>query len=573
VPDPATENRPPELLLGPILRHVGEDDATVWIQTDRPCEVSINGCAQRTFTVADHFFALVEVTGLTPGEATPYTVELDGRRVWPETDYGLPPCSIRPHLAGEELELIFGSCRVSLPHEPPYVLPAAEHDEAQGIDALRTLAQGLADSGARLPDGLLMLGDQVYADDLSPALRELTRDREPGNDAPADELCDFDEYALAYREAWSEPLIRWLLSTVPTSMIFDDHEVHAQWKLSEPWQRKLRSRRDYERHISGGLMAYWIFQHLGNLSPGELAENGLYRAVREQGTGGADAGSMLRRQMADADRQAGHSRWSYCRDLGNSRLVVIDSRAGRSLKPGDRRMIEEDEWRWVVDRAAGDYEHLLLASSVPFFLTAGLHFAETWNAAITERGKRRLTRWVGEKIRQAMVMDHWASFPESFEQLCALLGEVVSGRCGDGDAPRSVVMLSGDVHHCYLAEVELADEPEASVPIWQAVCSAYRKDLSPKEKRVMRFGNSRTGERLARWLARRVGVEHSPARWQIVHDPSYENQVGRLRLGPDRAEVRVETTAGADWRAPKLRPVFEHDLLADRGRELSSAGT
>ena len=55
-----------------------------------------------------------------------------------------------------------------------------------------------------------------------------------------DELADFDEYALAYGEAWSEPLIRWLLSTVPTAMIFDDHEVHAEWRISARWLDKMK---------------------------------------------------------------------------------------------------------------------------------------------------------------------------------------------------------------------------------------------------------------------------------------------------------------------------------------------
>ena len=47
------------------------------------------GCAQRTFRVADHHFALVHVTGLEPGTTTPYEVRLDGERVWPLDEVGL----------------------------------------------------------------------------------------------------------------------------------------------------------------------------------------------------------------------------------------------------------------------------------------------------------------------------------------------------------------------------------------------------------------------------------------------------------------------------------------------------
>ena len=35
-----------------------------------------------------------------------------------------------------------------------------------------------------------------------------------------------------YRESWSDPDIRWLLSTVPTTMIFDDHDVNDDWNIS-----------------------------------------------------------------------------------------------------------------------------------------------------------------------------------------------------------------------------------------------------------------------------------------------------------------------------------------------------
>ncbi len=78
------------------------------------------------------------------------------------------------------------------------------------------------------PDALLMLGDQIYADDLSPGYEGGDCSREDTDPSPKDEVYGFSEFALAYREAWSEPAIRWLLSTVPTLMVFDDHEIHAE---------------------------------------------------------------------------------------------------------------------------------------------------------------------------------------------------------------------------------------------------------------------------------------------------------------------------------------------------------
>ncbi|MEU1025794.1 alkaline phosphatase family protein, partial [Streptomyces sp. NPDC005904] len=60
------------LRLGPLLRHVDGASATVWVETDGPCAAEVR-CADgsrgsaRTFQVAGHHYALIPVTGLTPG--------------------------------------------------------------------------------------------------------------------------------------------------------------------------------------------------------------------------------------------------------------------------------------------------------------------------------------------------------------------------------------------------------------------------------------------------------------------------------------------------------------------------
>src|SRR5918998_414561 len=114
----------PRLILGPLLRHVGTSDATVWVETDTPCEVEVRAGdsphRSPTFTVEGHYYALVVITGLEPGSTHDYEVRLDGERVWPDTESSLPPSVIRTIAPDGGLTLAFGSCRVSVPHEPPY---------------------------------------------------------------------------------------------------------------------------------------------------------------------------------------------------------------------------------------------------------------------------------------------------------------------------------------------------------------------------------------------------------------------------------------------------------------------
>ena len=74
------------LRLGPLLRYVDDTSMTVWAETARPCTVEVR-CADGsrgaapTFQIAGHHYALVPVTGLTPGTTTPYEVLLDGAPV------------------------------------------------------------------------------------------------------------------------------------------------------------------------------------------------------------------------------------------------------------------------------------------------------------------------------------------------------------------------------------------------------------------------------------------------------------------------------------------------------------
>ena len=83
------------LVLGPVLRHVGETTAQVWVQTSDPARVRVLDTEVRTFEVAGQHYALVAVTGLTPGSSTPYTVEVDGEQVWPPPAHPYPASVIR----------------------------------------------------------------------------------------------------------------------------------------------------------------------------------------------------------------------------------------------------------------------------------------------------------------------------------------------------------------------------------------------------------------------------------------------------------------------------------------------
>src|SRR3954447_16237161 len=105
----------PSLLLGPLPRHVAPVSATVWVETDRACEVSVLGRSTRTFSVGGHHFALVVVEDLEPGSTTPYDVRLHGAQVCPPAPSASPPSRIRTPGGPGPFRVAFGSCRYATP--------------------------------------------------------------------------------------------------------------------------------------------------------------------------------------------------------------------------------------------------------------------------------------------------------------------------------------------------------------------------------------------------------------------------------------------------------------------------
>jgi len=453
---------------------------------------------------------------------------------------------------------VFGSCRTAYPHEPPYTLRPDEHECGRELDALRAIAYRMTRSQAdEWPHTVLLLGDQVYADEVSPETLAFIRARRDTSEPPGETISDFEEYTRLYREAWSDPPIRWLLSTVPSAMIFDDHDVIDDWNTSDRWVQDIRATSWWDRRIVGAFMAYAIYQHWGNVTPDTLEADEVFRRVKAAG----DGGDILSAAAVGWDREVSGVHWSYCRDIGTTRIVMIDSRAGRVLEPGRRSMVDAGEWEWIRGHATGGFDHLIIGTSLPLIMAPGLHYLEAWNEAVCDGVWGGPAARVAEKIRQGADLEHWAAFRDSFDAMCMLLREVGAGE--HGDAPASIVVVSGDVHHAYLAEVGFPRGSQVRSRVWQATCSPFRNPLSDKERRGVGFGFSRAGTAIGRALARAARVPAPPVRWRFQDgDPRFDNQVGTLDIDGRRAVARLERALpdGDGHEQPELEVADEHPL-------------
>ena len=144
---------------------------------------------------------------------------------------------------------------------------------------------------------------------------------------------------------------------------------------------------------------------------------------------------------------------------------------------------------------------------------------EAWNSALCAGA--RGARWVrfGEKLRQRADLEHWAAFPGSFRALTELIERVGTGQ----EAPATVSVLSGDVHHAYVTEPEFDDLKVAGggpvSRVVQLTCSPMHNSIPAIMRSGFRFGWSRPGRWLGRALARHGRAEEPQLTWRAPEAP------------------------------------------------------
>ncbi|NHA67929.1 alkaline phosphatase family protein [Phycicoccus sp. CMS6Z-2] len=550
-----------------MLRYVDATSATVWVRTAQACTVTVERAGRtwsaRTFGVHGSHYALVVCDGMEPATDETYEVRLDDETVWPLE--GEPPSRIRTLDPGRLPYLAFGSCRTTGTHDDA-------GNRVHGVDALRSLAVALReDPEAGWPDLLLLLGDQVYADTTpNPDLDEFLRARRDVSEPPWEEIKDYVEYDELYRLTWGDPVIRWAMSTVPSAMIFDDHDIRDDWNTSYSWRRDIRATTWWQERIVSGLAAYWVNQHLGNLSPAGLAQEPLFRRVLEHEAEGRDGEVDLTADLdalaARADAEPETYRWSYTREVGDCLLVVVDSRAARDLQPDERSMLDRAEAQWLDDTLRGGYRHVFVGTSLPFLLPPGLHDFEAMDEAVAQGAFGRRAARLAESMRRSIDLEHWAAFNHGFDEVFEMVMDLARGH--RDEAPQTVTFLSGDVHNSYFAEVTDEEQYGARSRITQAVCSPIRNPM-PRGVRVAVSMLAKSLVRPMRFLAARSERVPDPRYpWTVTQGPWFDNNVALCRVLPDALELTwVTGVDDGDHDHPRLRRVWQVEVPAARGTE------
>jgi hypothetical protein len=121
------------------------------------------------------------------------------------------------------------------------------------------------------------------------------------------------------------------------------------------------------------------------------------------------------------------------------------------------------------------------------------------------------------------------------------------------------VVISGDVHHGYLAEATL--ENTAKSRVYQAVCSPLRNALPDKKSYLQEYAWTRPADLVTRLLARLAGVAGERLTWRLTHDDAFfENQIATLELGERGATITFEKAILDASDEPALEKLYRHRL-------------
>jgi alkaline phosphatase D len=334
------------LTVGPIIGYTTQQSIRFWGRGDKPdnskdCFVFTelrtadgSGIIASRITEAkaeDDYTAVLDFTGLD--EATQYAYRM-GYFAANRSSVGgmdsesfsnldsIPLKAVKTaELVGADISFVFGSCRRIKPGDP----------KTRGDKTYRSIVRQI-DDGQRT-DAVLMIGDQIYADNLAPL-------------KPGKRLKGFWKL---YQSAFSQPHIAELVSRVPTYMTLDDHEIKNNWTMDQV---------DEDRELFlDAMQAYQSYQLIH--------------------------GPAFQRSLNPEDDDTPADVY-YSMDIGRASFFVLDTRTERF--PSHKQMISREQMQNLLGWLSSNRgEVKFIVSSVPFLPGFSSSKSDKWNAFEEQR--------------------------------------------------------------------------------------------------------------------------------------------------------------------------------------------
>lgn len=485
------------LRVGPLVRAISASSVVIWAELSRACTVTISirpidlpeheqsSIRTSTITVGNRHYIAPQIHGLQPATWYTYHVHIPSQvHASPESTnsslfYGFR--TFAEPITGDEgtgatntgstaLRIAYGSCRK---------LAQPQDDTLHMFGAW--LQQQQEQREERWPHLLLLIGDQIYADEPPPPLLVEHPELQSG-------ATTFEQFASMYEYAWTiSDEVRQVFAAIPTFMTFDDHEITNSWNLSPDWRAKALEN-GLETRLVDGLVAYWVYQGWGNLHSRSHATHPLLQIMQTAEQSGEDALPALRACVRDEVYAKRHLDWHYTIPC-TPPIFVSNTRAHRSTifstNPDDicistsiMDQAQMDELSTWVQQQGTD--PAIMVSSVPVLLPPVIGLAEYLMGLRPWQHSPTLLRQLGVKLAHQQLrlaektsFDHWPVFSDSWQRLIKLLKH----------AQRNMLVLSGDVHFSYACAGRLMDVSGQQRYLYQCVSTPIENRLESASER------------------------------------------------------------------------------------------
>lgn len=402
-----------EIVLGPILRlRAVEPDPACWRVS---VLVVATGAAAPVLTAA----------GAAASIAAPELLaEQAGKRVW------TIELNLRREAAAAEVVYSLGgaaSWRFTVPATSER--PRMAYGSCNGFSTMKlakaqkepfALWRELGEAHAQAPYHLLMLGgDQVYADSMWERIDELVEwshrgsflaDLTPMSAGLADALERF--YFELYCERWAQPPLAAVLATIPTMMMWDDHDIFDGWGSHPPARQRSPV---FQGIFAAARRWFCVFQ----LQRRFAAPTGEFLA----------AGPNL----------------GYAHRIDDLAIVALDLRSERSTTQVMSPAAWDAAFKWI-DGQQG-LAHLIVMTSIPVVF---VDLAAVEDALGFVPGQQELE----DDLR-----DHWCSRGHQGERL-RLIHRLLDFGAARGTR---VTIVSGDVHVAAIGVIESSRDDQLQV--------------------------------------------------------------------------------------------------------------
>lgn len=531
-----------------MIRYVDQNHAAIWLELDHEAALygtatavrgemrpaSVHSDVARTVEIHGHHYAVIYFKGLKPATLYDYKItaalrdpgpiawrrEIDKDRdavVFDLSELRIArtspafrtlPAAPRPERRRgtapkpEPLRLAFGSCRAfgggdSGKSGPDVLAMYAEHLQATASERLRSW-----------PHLLLFLGDQIYADEVSKftetvslgsrarpfrrplfhpddALieREVARRRKAGEESSL-QLYSFDDYAITYRDAWTEIRVRQLLANVPSFMLPDDHEFTGGYNITGTWMKQAVADPAWRTTLANAMAAYWVYQGWGNLAHDAAQTHPFLKLLMQQleGPGLRPRGGIGEQVFRLGERVVTGDLFApvYYTIPTSPPIIAIDARTDRRHRgpapppyahrlpdkdtvvhahPEDQ-MLSDEQFTWLEHELAR-HDTPIVASSLPLlqmrpfdrlmgpYVRSEEHLGLGDTQNFFDGFEYQIRKWNAES---------WFAFPRSLNRLLKLLAQ-----------RKTTFVLAGDVHYSYVYDVMPMSYIDAPVPTRDAV--------------------------------------------------------------------------------------------------------